>query len=216
MGLPRWNTRAGIKTYLESLTAREVEMMSQDAYNEVPRSALSAAEALVYGAAAWFLGYQTPDAELIGDIQMDDENGGGEYLPVGGYDVIRTWARTRKPATTSAAKPAKKPATATAAKPAKKPASAAAVKSDAPKVFGLGDVIVFGAPTGEHTRARIVRVNERTYTVETLESRGREGQAGAIWRVGKRNAFAEGDPRISDSRRTVRRRSRWSYEDPPP
>jgi hypothetical protein len=113
---PRPRTNAAIKKYLESLTGREVWLMSQDAYQDVPRDALTAAEALVYGAAAWFLGYQTPDAELIGDLQMDDENGGGDYLPVGGYDVIREWAGLRKPARHAARPAPRKPA-------AKKPAA---------------------------------------------------------------------------------------------
>lgn len=53
--------------------------------------------------------------------------------------------------------------------------------------FNRGDVVVFGRPNGEKTVGTIVRVNAKTYTIETLEARGRNGRsaAGKKWRVAK-------------------------------
>jgi hypothetical protein len=61
----------------------------------------------------------------------------------------------------------------------------AAQANEAPRPFRKGDVVVFGRTRGEKTRARVVRVNQRTLTLETLEERGRQRVKGAgkKWRV---------------------------------
>ena len=46
-----------------------------------------------------------------------------------------------------------------------------------------GDKIYFGRPYGEKTLAKITKVNQKTYSVETLESRGARGKKGQKWRV---------------------------------
>jgi hypothetical protein len=52
-------------------------------------------------------------------------------------------------------------------------------------MFKIGDIVVFGRPNGEQTRGRVLRVNERSLTIEQLEARGqtRTREAGAKWRV---------------------------------
>ena len=48
--------------------------------------------------------------------------------------------------------------------------------------FNVGDLVLFGRPNGEQTRGKVVKVNRKTYKVQTLESRGRRyaGAAGAL------------------------------------
>lgn len=48
-----------------------------------------------------------------------------------------------------------------------------------------GDLVSFGRPNGEKTRAKVLRVAGKSVLVETLEDRGRDGRstAGRKWRV---------------------------------
>ena len=64
-----------------------------------------------------------------------------------------------------------------------KPSAAARV---APRIqVAVGDVVTFGRPRGQKTRARVVRVGPATALVELLETRGagRGGFVGSRWRV---------------------------------
>jgi len=59
-------------------------------------------------------------------------------------------------------------------------------RSGGGRLLSVGDTVWWGSPQGEKTKARIVKVNPKTYTVKNLESRGyggRGGQKGAEWRV---------------------------------
>ena len=51
--------------------------------------------------------------------------------------------------------------------------------------FNVGDLVLFGRPNGEQTRGKIVKVNRKTYKVQTLESRGRRYAGGTVWSVAK-------------------------------
>jgi len=47
-----------------------------------------------------------------------------------------------------------------------------------------GDLVSFGRPNGEKTRAKVLRVAGKSVLVQTLEERGRDGRsAGRKWRV---------------------------------
>ena len=50
-----------------------------------------------------------------------------------------------------------------------------------------GDLVSFGRPNGEKTTGRVIRVNAKSVSVETLEARGtqRTHNAGGKWRVAK-------------------------------
>ena len=52
--------------------------------------------------------------------------------------------------------------------------------------FYKGQIIVFGRTCGEQTLAKVIRVNQRTLSVVTLEERGASARKGAgrKWRVG--------------------------------
>ncbi len=54
-------------------------------------------------------------------------------------------------------------------------------------MFKVGDKVMFGRPNGEQTLGRIEKVNQKTYKIKTLESRGTRSQyaAGRRWRVPK-------------------------------
>lgn len=53
------------------------------------------------------------------------------------------------------------------------------------KIFNIGDVVLFGRPHGEKTRAMVVKVNRVTLKVELLEKRGRNRTypIGDIWTI---------------------------------
>lgn len=53
------------------------------------------------------------------------------------------------------------------------------------KTFKLGEFVKFGRPNGEKTLGKVIKVNRKTITVETMETRGRGrgGVKGARWRV---------------------------------
>ena len=48
-----------------------------------------------------------------------------------------------------------------------------------------GDLVSFGRPNGEKTRAKVLRVAGKSVLVQTLEERGRDGRSAADrkWRV---------------------------------
>ena len=52
-------------------------------------------------------------------------------------------------------------------------------------MFQKGMIVEFGRRNGEKTRARVLRVNKRTLTVETVETRGtrKTHPVGSKWRV---------------------------------
>ena len=54
-------------------------------------------------------------------------------------------------------------------------------------MFKVGDKVMFGRPNGEQTLGRIEKVNQKTYKIKTLESRGTRSQyvVGSRWRVTK-------------------------------
>ena len=43
-------------------------------------------------------------------------------------------------------------------------------------MFKVGDKVMFGRPNGEQTLGRIEKVNQKTYKIKTLESRGTRSQ----------------------------------------
>jgi hypothetical protein len=54
-------------------------------------------------------------------------------------------------------------------------------------VIELGDTVIFGTKTGEKTKGKVVKINQKTYNLELLEIRGKNGRypIGTPWRVAK-------------------------------
>jgi len=54
-------------------------------------------------------------------------------------------------------------------------------------MFRVGDTVLFGRPNGEKTRGRITKVNQKSYKITAMETRGTRGQysSGGEWRVPK-------------------------------
>lgn len=77
----------------------------------------------------------------------------------------------------------------------------------------IGDRVVFGRPNGQKTTGRVVRINPKSVTVESLEERGKHDQ-GQKWRVAPsllRNL--DGTPVEIKLNRTPTRPYRFSEEE---
>lgn len=55
--------------------------------------------------------------------------------------------------------------------------------SPATSQLKVGAIVLFGRPNGEKTKGKVIKVNRKSVTVETLEHRGRHSSAGAKWKV---------------------------------
>ena len=51
--------------------------------------------------------------------------------------------------------------------------------------MNIGSIILFGRPNGEQTLGRILKVNSKTFKVQTLEARGSRSSGGVVWTVAK-------------------------------
>lgn len=49
--------------------------------------------------------------------------------------------------------------------------------------FTVGQIVMFGRPNGEKTRGKIVKINQKSIKVITIEGRGSKGAAGVQWSV---------------------------------
>ena len=49
----------------------------------------------------------------------------------------------------------------------------------------VGSLVTFGRRRGQQTLGEIVKVNQKTFKVKTLESRGSRSEAGQVWGVPK-------------------------------
>jgi hypothetical protein len=63
------------------------------------------------------------------------------------------------------------------------------------KTINVGDIVRFGTENGEKTRAKVLKINVKTFRVELLEKRGKNGRypIGDIW-----NARKEGCVKIGN------------------
>jgi len=66
--------------------------------------------------------------------------------------------------------------------------------------MNIGSIILFGRPNGEQTRGRILKVNSKTFKVQTLEARGSRSSGGEVWTVAKSLCRAA-DASLEDQRR---------------